>query len=63
MQNNLDNLKAQLEQADADNKAALDAKDSQLQTFLIIVSVVSGIAFLGCGTLAVFFIIDRRRRG
>ena len=43
-------------------KQALDEKDDELQTFVIIVCVISGVAFCGCGALAVFFIIDKKKR-
>ncbi len=43
-------------------KAALDEKDNQLQTFIIIVCVISGVAFCGCGTIAVFYIIDKKKK-
>ena len=46
-----------LEAKDAD----LEAKDSELQTFIIIVCVISGVAFCGCGTLAAFYIIDKKK--
>ena len=66
----LDSVKQALEKADADNKAALEAKDAELakanadnRTFIIIVCVISGLAFCGCGTIALFyFIIDKKKK-
>ena len=43
-------------------KNALDEKDNELQTFIIIVCVISGVAFCGCGTIAVFYIIDKKKK-
>ncbi len=43
-------------------KSELEAKDAELQTFIIIVCVISSVTFCGCGTLAVFFIIDKKKR-
>ena len=42
--------------------AELVQKDGELQIFIIIVCVVSGIAFCGCGTLATFYIIDKKKK-
>ncbi len=42
-------------------KAELMEKDGKLQTFIIIVCVVSGVAFCGCGALALW-ILDTRRK-
>lgn len=61
-QKNLNDLEAALEKAAADNKAALEAKDRELQTFIIIVCVISGVAFCGCGTLGVFYFLDKRKK-
>ena len=52
----------ELAKADAENKAALEAKDAELQTFTVVVSVISGISFCGCGALAVFYLIDKKKR-
>ena len=54
----LNNVKNELESA----KSELANKDSELQTFIIIVCVVSGVAFCGCGTLAVFYVIDKTKK-
>ena len=69
VQKNLDDLKAKLEakdselaREDATNKAALEAKDAELQTFIIIVCVISGVAFCGSGALAVFYFIDKKKQ-
>ena len=40
----------------------LEAKDNTLQTVIIVVSVVSGVTFCGCGTLSVFYIIDKKKK-
>ena len=66
----LDSIKQALEKADADNKAALEAKDAELakanadnRTFIIVVCVISGLAFCGCGMIALFyFIIDKKKK-
>ena len=39
----------------------LDAKDQQLYTFLIIVSVVAGLALCGSGAFVVWFFADRKK--
>jgi hypothetical protein len=43
-------------------KTALEKKDNELQTFIIIACIISGVAFCGCGTLAVFYIIDKKKK-
>ena len=59
----------ELSKADAENKAALEAKDNELaektddlQTFIIIVCVISGIALCGSGAFVIWFFIDRKKR-
>lgn len=54
----LENKDAELEAKDA----ALENKDSDLQTFIIIVCVISGVSFVGCGTLTVLYIIDKKKK-
>ena len=61
-----------IDEADAALHAAINAlsnelnatneKVAALETFIIIVCVISGVAFCGCGTLAVFYIIDKRKK-
>ena len=51
VQKNLDDLEAEL-----------DAKDNELQTFTIIVCVISALSFLGCGALAVVYFIDKKKK-
>ena len=58
-------LKAALEVKDnelANIDAELENKYSELQTFIIIVSVVSGIALCGSGAFVAWFFIDRKKR-
>ena len=65
VQKNLDDLKAALEAKDselANKDAELENKDSELQTFIIIVCVISCAAFVGCGTLTVLYIIDKKKK-
>ena len=61
LQNNVEELKKQLEKTNGENKSAFD-KIEKLQTFVIIVSVVSGVAFCGSGTLAAFYLADKKKR-
>ena len=61
----LNRVKQALENKDAEleaKSAELESKHSELQTFIIIVCVVSGVAFCGCGTLAAFYIIDKKKK-
>ena len=61
-----------IDEADAALHAAINAlsnelnatneKVAALETFIIIVCGISGVAFCGCGTLAVFYIIDKRKK-
>ena len=61
-----------IDEADATLKAAINAlsnelnatneKVAELETFIIIVCVIAGVAFCGCGTLAVFYIIDKKKK-
>ena len=37
-------------------------KDSELQTFIVIVCVVSGVTFCGCGALAAWTFIERKKK-
>jgi len=65
VQKNLDDLKAALEAKDselANKDAELENKDSELQTFIIIVCVISCAAFVGCVTLTVLYIIDKKKK-
>ena len=62
VQKKLDDAKAALEKSVADNKAALDAKDGELQTFIIVVCVMSGVAICGSGAFVTWFFIDRKKR-
>ena len=65
-------LTTKIDNADATLQAAIDAlsteldatneKVDQLETFIIIVCVISGVAFCGCGTLAVFYFIDKKKK-
>ncbi|MBO7196563.1 MAG: hypothetical protein J6V80_04460 [Clostridia bacterium] len=45
-----------------DTKAELEAKDSALQTFIIIVCVVSGVSLCGSGAFVVWFFVDRKKK-
>ncbi|MBE6536018.1 MAG: hypothetical protein E7677_05290, partial [Ruminococcaceae bacterium] len=69
VQKDLDDLKADIEaknnelaKVDAENKAALEANDAELQTFIIIVCAVSGVALCGSGAFVVWFFIDRKKK-
>ena len=54
----LDNVKQKLESKDAElAKATADN-----HTFIIIVCVISSLTFCGCATLAVFFILDKKKK-
>ena len=69
---NKSELTTKIDEADAALQAAINAlsnelnatneKVAALETFIIIVCVISGVAFCGCGTLAVFYIIDKRKK-
>ncbi len=69
---NKSELTTKIDEADAALHAAINAlsnelnatneKVAALETFIIIVCVISGVAFCGCGTLAVFYIIDKRKK-
>ncbi len=61
LQNNLNGLKSSLEKADADNKAALEAKDHELQTFIIVVCVISGVALCVSGACMLWFLIEKKK--
>ena len=43
-------------------KNALEARDNELQTFIIIVCVISGVALCSSGAFVVWFFIDRKKR-
>ena len=58
LSNELNNVKNELDNA----KHELESKDSELQTFITIVCVISGVAFCGCGILAVFYFIDKKKK-
>ena len=45
-----------------DAKAELDAKDGELQTFVIVVCVMSGVAICGSGAFVIWFFIDRKKK-
>ena len=69
---NKSELTSKIDEADAAWQAAIDAlsnelnatneKVAELETFIIIVCVISGVAFCGCGTLAVFYMIDKKKK-
>ena len=69
---NKSELTTKIDEADAALQAAINAlsnelnatneKVAELETFIIIVCVISGVAFCGCGTLAVFYIIDKKKK-
>ena len=69
---NKSELITKIDEADATLKVAIDAlsnelnatneKVAELQTFIIIVCVISGVSFCGCGSLAVFYIIDKKKK-
>ena len=69
---NKSELTTKIDEADAALQADIDAlsnefnatneKVAELETFIIIVCVISGIAFCGCGTIAVFYIIDKKKK-
>ncbi len=58
----LDKAKSDLAKADADNKADLEAKDSQQQTFIIVVCVISCVALCGTAGLLVWMLVDKRKK-
>ncbi len=58
VQKNLDDLKASLEAKDVE----LTEKTDELQTFIIIVCVISGVTLCGSGAFIVWFFIDRKKR-
>ena len=41
---------------------ALEAKDKALQTFIIIVCVMSGVTLCGGGAFVTWFFIDRKKK-
>jgi len=41
---------------------ALESENAELRVFIITVCVISGVAFCGCGTLAAFYIIDKKKK-
>ena len=43
-------------------KAALDENDAQLQTFIIIVCVMSSVTLCGSGAFVIWFFVDRKNR-
>ena len=69
---NKSELTTKIDEANAALQAAINAlsnelnatneKVAELETFIIIVCVIAGVAFCGCGTLAVFYIIDKRKK-
>ena len=56
LQKSLNDTKAALEAKDAE----LVEKDSSLQTFIIIVCVISSMALAGSATFVVWFFIDKK---
>ena len=68
---NKSELTTKIDEADAALQTAINAlsnelnatneKVAELETFIIIVCVISGVAFCGCGTLTVFYIIDKKK--
>ncbi len=62
VQKDLDDLKNALEKADADNKNALEAKDKELQTFITVVCVISGVTFCISIVFGIWFCIDKRKK-
>jgi predicted nucleic acid-binding Zn-ribbon protein len=62
VQKNLDDAKAELDKALDDKIAALEARCDGLQTFIIVVCIISAVALCGCVTLAVFFIVDKKKK-
>ena len=58
VQKNLDEVKAEL----AAKTEALEAKDKALQTFIIIVCVMSGVTLCGGGAFVTWFFIDRKKK-
>ncbi len=63
MQQDMDELKNALEKADADNKNALEAKDKELEKFITIVCVISGVTFCISIVFGIWFCIDKRKKG
>ena len=69
---NKSELTTKIDEANAALQAAINAlsnelnatneKVAELETFIIIVCVIAGVAFCGCGTLAVFYIIDKKKK-
>ena len=69
---NHEELTAKIEEANVTMQAAIDAlanelnatneKVAALETFIIIVCIISVLAFCGCGTLAVIYIIDKKKK-
>ena len=43
-------------------KNELESKDRQLQSLLIVTCIISGVAFVGCGSFVIWFFIDRKKR-
>ncbi len=62
VQKNLDDLKNVLEKADADNRNALEAKDKELQKFITVVCVISGVTFCISVVFGIWFCIDKRKK-
>ena len=57
----IDALSAELDSVKGRTEA-LENKTGELQTFIIIVCVISGIALCGSGAFVLWFFIDRRKR-
>ena len=62
VQKNLENVKADLEAADANNKAALDTKDAELEKFIIIVCAIASVTFVGIGAFVIWFFVNKKKR-
>ena len=58
----LDARDSELARADADNRAELDARDASLNTFIIVVCVMSSVTLLGSGAFITWFFVDKRKR-
>ena len=58
----IEEVRNTLEAADEANKAALDAKDSELQSFIVIVCVIASVSLCGSGAFMVWFFVDKRKK-
>ena len=65
LQKDLDETKESLEAKDKELDAKdveLTVKDNELQTMIIIVAVVAGVALCGSGAFIIWFFVDRKKR-